>query len=542
MHVHERSSKLFAVAVAVICVLLTVREFAQAPGMSIAPANPTIVVGQTQPFTATGAVAPVNVSAGGEYTCVGLSDGTARCAGRNQFGQLGDGSWTNQSSFVEPNGLASARRMVAGDEFSCALLTDGTAMCWGLGEKGQRGDGTFNQIALTPVAVQGLTNATALSAGYNHACALLTDRTMRCWGSNAQGQLGDPSSTGSSVPIAVIGVGGVQAIATGAFHTCALMADATVACWGSNSSGQLGNGATTDSSTPVAVAGLSNATAIAGGGSHTCALLADRSLQCWGDNYEGQLGDGTGTPSLTPVHVAGIGSAVDIVAGWAHTCAWLSGGTVQCWGEGTSGELGNGAMQNALAPVNVSGIGNAVGLTAGWWHHSCVLLADGGLRCWGTNDWGQFGNGTTNASSVPVAMASVGVTWTSNDTTVASIDAAGRATGLKPGVVTITATDVNGSTASTTLAVRLARFTLSVAKTGSLGSFAVVSSSPAGVSCGATCASDFDSGTVVTLTASPGALLTSWTGCDAVNGATCTVTMLSARSVTASFLGMSNQP
>jgi alpha-tubulin suppressor-like RCC1 family protein len=480
----------------------------------------------------------VNVSAGGEYTCVGLSDGTARCAGRNQFGQLGDGSQTNSPFVVTPSGLASVSRVVAGDEFSCALLTDGTASCWGLGEKGQRGDGTVNQVSLVPVSVKGLTNAIALMAGYNHACALLADQTMRCWGSNANGQLGDPSSTGSSVPIAAVGVSGVKAIAVGAFHTCAVMSDTTVQCWGYNSNGQLGDGTTTDSSTPVTVAGLSNVTALAAGSSHTCALITDGSLQCWGDNYEGELGDGTGVPSSTPVRVAGIGSAVEIVAGWAHTCARLADGIARCWGEGTAGQLGNGATQNQLSPVTVSGIATAVGLSAGWWQHSCAILADGGVRCWGGNDWGQFGNGTTTGSVVPVPMGGLGITWTSSDTTVATIDAAGGATGVGPGVATITATDAAGSTASTTLAVNLPRFTLTVTKAGMGSALGTVSSTPGNISCGANCSDTYVSGTVVTLTASPGLLLTSWTGCDAVSGSTCTVTMNSARSVTATFLGM----
>jgi len=533
----DLNRRLFPIAVGAIGLLLSVRQFAQAPVMSIAPVNPTIVIGQTQAFTAIGAVGAVHVAAGGEYTCVAMPDGTARCAGRNQFGQLADGTQTNSSFFVTPRSLASVRQVVGGDEFSCALLNDGTAACWGLGEKGQRGDGTLDQVSLVPVAVQGLTNATALLSGYNHSCALLADQTVRCWGSNAQGQLGDPSSSGSSVPIAAVGVSGAQAIAVGAFHSCALMSDSTVECWGYNTNGQLGNGTTTDSPTPVMVAGLANVAALAAGSSHTCALLTYGSLQCWGDNYEGQLGDGTGTPSSTPVRVAGINAAVEIVAGWAHTCARLSGGTVQCWGEGTVGQLGNGGTQNQTSPVAVSGIATAVGLSAGWWHHSCAVLADGGVRCWGGNDWGQFANGTTTGSVVPVPMGGPGITWTSSDTTIATIDAAGRATGIRPGVVTITATDISGSAASTTLAVNQPRFTLAVTKDGIGSGIGAVSSTPGNISCGSACSDDYLAGTVVTLTASPGALLTSWSGCDSVSAATCTVTMNASRSVTATFLG-----
>ena len=389
MFVRNRNLTIFPAALTCLLMLLGVRQSAQGPAMSITPQNPTIAVGQTQQFTATAAVAPTGVSAGGEYTCVSLPDGTASCAGRNQFGQLGNGTGTNSSVLVTPSGLTSAK-VVAGDEFNCALKTDGTAMCWGLGEKGQRGDGTYNQIALTPVAVQGLTNAIALSAGYNHACGLVADGTLRCWGSNAQGQLGNPSTlVGSEVPVAVPNVSGVLAVTAGAFHTCVLLQDHTVRCWGRNDSGQLGDGTYTASFTPVTVTGLSNITAVAGGGSHTCALSADGSIRCWGDGYLGQLGNGSSAPSTTPVQVSGITNALEVAAGWAHSCARLSTGALRCWGEGTSGELGDGAMQTATTPVTVSGISTAIGLTAGWYQHSCALLCGAGVRCWGVNPWGS---------------------------------------------------------------------------------------------------------------------------------------------------------
>src|SRR5262249_54564811 len=165
----------------------------------------------------------------------------------------------------------------AGDEFACALLADGTAKCWGLGEKGQRGDGSFDMFTGVPGAVSGLTNAVSLAGGYNHACALIGDGSMRCWGDNADGQLGDPSvATGSAVPVTVSGINGATAFITGAFHTCALLTDRTLRCWGLNEQGQLGDGTRTSSPTPVTVSGLSDVAAVAAGGVHTCAVLTDR--------------------------------------------------------------------------------------------------------------------------------------------------------------------------------------------------------------------------------------------------------------------------
>src|SRR5437870_1131473 len=335
-------------------------QVAPAPAITVTPANPTIGVGQTQQFTASGARAPTAaVSAGGQYTCVLLPDGTAQCVGRNQFGQLGNGTLNDSSVLVAVNGLTTATRVAAGDEFACALLGDGTARCWGLGESGQRGDGTFGTFAPSPVAVSGLTAAVAVASGYGHACALLGDGTMRCCGENVDGQLG----TGTAGAV---------------------------------------------STTPVRVGGITGAIAVTAGWQHTCALLGDGTAQCWGRNLEGQLGDGTTTSSSTPVRV-----------------------------------------------VDVTG---AIAVTGGWWRHSCALLSDSSVKCWGAvgadNAFGQLGNGSTTGSATPVTMTGTGVTWASSNTTVATIDATGLATGRSGGSTTITATDGSGASASTTLTVR----------------------------------------------------------------------------------------
>ena len=155
-------------------------QAAQAAPLSVTPADPTISAGQTQQFTASGALTPTGVSAGGEYTCVRLPDGTAQCVGRNQYGQHGNGT-DNNSSVLDPvSGITTAAQVVAGDEFACARLGDGTARCWGFGESGQRGDDSFGTFAFVPVAVNGLAGAVSIASGYGHSCALLADATMRC--------------------------------------------------------------------------------------------------------------------------------------------------------------------------------------------------------------------------------------------------------------------------------------------------------------------------------------------------------------------------
>ena len=173
--------------------------------------------------------------------------------------------------------------------------------------------------------MNGLTGASGLAAGYGHACALLSNGTMRCWGENRQGQLGNGATAnpGTAQPVTVTGISGVTAFTTGAYHTCAVLGGGTVRCWGRNDNAQLGNGTYTSSSTPVAVTGLTGVTAISGGGTHTCAVLSDATVRCWGENEFGQLGTGTTASSTTPAAVVGLSGVVDISVGWRHTCALL---------------------------------------------------------------------------------------------------------------------------------------------------------------------------------------------------------------------------
>src|SRR5256885_1344811 len=240
---------------------------APADALTVTTANPTMGVGQTQQFRASGALTPTAVAGGGFHACMRLPDGTVQCWGRNNFGQLGngDGNLADSSVPVPVRDLTTATRVVTGDSHTCALLGDGTVQCWGVGDSGQRGDGTFNNISSVPVAVVGmdgtghLTNAVAIAARGYHSCALLGDGTVWCWGRNVEGQLGDGTTTSSSTPVRVGGITGAVAVSAGVFHTCALLSDGTVKCWGAvgpgNDFGQLGNGATTGSSTPVTVMG-----------------------------------------------------------------------------------------------------------------------------------------------------------------------------------------------------------------------------------------------------------------------------------------------
>ena len=208
----------------------------------------------------------------------------------------------------------------------------GAVKCWGYNLFGQLGNGTTID-STAPVAVTGITFATAITAGFGHTCALIVDGTVTCWGYNGAGQLGNGTTTDSHTPAAAVtGITTATAIAAGDLHTCALLTGGTVKCWGYNDYGQLGNGNTSSSSTPV-VTGITTATSDRG---QRCKYLRPahrRHRQCWGYNGSGQLGNGTTTDSHTaPAAVTGITTATAITASGDHTCALLAGGTVTCWG------------------------------------------------------------------------------------------------------------------------------------------------------------------------------------------------------------------
>ena len=307
----------------------------------------------------------------------------------------------------------NATQISAREYFACARLSDGTARCWGLNSIGQLGDGTIVSPRLTPVPVSGLSNATAVATGGDHACARLSDGTVRCWGYNGDGQLGDGTTSGSSIPVTTTGIFTAVELAAGWRHTCARLADGTVRCWGYNSAGQLGDGTQTTHAVSVEVSDLADAVSITAGYQHTCAVLASGALWCWGVNNLGQLGDGTNDSSSFPRQVSGLSNAVQVAAGYNHTCARLGDGTVRCWGYNYDGQLGNGGsgmFANSNVPVVVTGLTNIDALTLGK-SHSCARVTDGTLRCWGSNRSYELGDGTEINRLTPVVTLNVnGVT------------------------------------------------------------------------------------------------------------------------------------
>jgi alpha-tubulin suppressor-like RCC1 family protein len=313
------------------------------------------------------------------------------------------------SDFTLPDSGTPTHRATAvatGRLHTCAIESTGGVECWGDDTFGQLGFAfSSTTVTSTPAALpvpRLRSQVTAIAAGAFHTCALLSSGDVDCWGANEHGQIAITSTVGTSTPTKVMGLGGpVTALAAGSLHTCAI-AGGAVLCWGAGKHGQLGNGAMADSTKPVAVSGLQAATAISAGGAHTCALLAD-GVHCWGFNGYGQLGDGSTTDRPAPVAVSGISKVTAIAAGNAHTCA-LANGAVACWGYGQYGQLGQGADDDSPTPVQPIGLDKGVtGIGVGS-VHSCAIVANGTLYCWGNDTVGQLGNNDSNDSSFPVAV------------------------------------------------------------------------------------------------------------------------------------------
>ena len=380
-----------------------------------------------------GSISGKHIAGGGSFTCAVRANSTASCWGSNISGQIGDNSTTNRPIPTPVTNLTGAVAIALGFRHSCVTGSAGVIACWGDNTSGQLGDGTTVSRAIFGV-VPNLNNVQAIAAGDNHTCALGADGTARCWGLNSVGQLGDDSSINRTTPVPVTGLTSTNiravAMTAGNTHTCALRSNSTVFCWGSNGAGQLGDNTHVNRDVPVPVVGssgflLSTVVSIAAGGLHTCALVAGGGVRCWGENGSGQLGDGTTNDRSTAPgsSISGLNNVVAIIAGQSHSCALIASGIIGCWGNNSFGQLGNNSTANSSIPVKVNGVTNAIAIAAGNFH-TCALLANGSVQCWGLNNSGQVGDNTTATRTVPVTVPS----FTLNINPVVELKSNGRVT------------------------------------------------------------------------------------------------------------------
>ena len=371
------------------------------------------------------------LDAGDEHTCAVLADRSLRCWGKGLAGRLGHGNEQNvlSASAAGPVNLGpgrSARVVVAGDYHTCAILDDGSVRCWGFGANGRLGYANTANV-LSPAAAPAVDlgpgrTATAITTGASHTCAILDDGSVRCWGNGVSGRLGygnqstigDNETPAAAGPVDIGAGRRAIAISAGDFHTCVIRDDASLLCWGFGSGGQLGRGGTADigddetpgAAGPVALGGH-GVRAVSGGKGHTCVIRDDGSVRCWGFGADGRLGYGSETSITTassapPIALGAGRTATAISAGEAHTCAVLDNGAVRCWGFGGNGRLGydstasvgddTGETPGGAGPVSFGPGRTARAITVGF-SHTCALLDDGTLRCWGFGGSGRLGYG-----------------------------------------------------------------------------------------------------------------------------------------------------
>jgi alpha-tubulin suppressor-like RCC1 family protein len=361
-----------------------------------------------------------SVTAGGSESCATSTTGRVLCWGDNYRGALGIGTavgpetcdvgWSPDCSRtpVVTTGITEASQ-TAVDTFpnACAVLGGGEVKCWGAGIEGDLGNGTLTESEPTPTTVSELSTVTALGAGEGRICALLSGGSVSCWG-------GYPYYF--DTPTAISGITTAVAIS----ERCAVLSSGTIDCWGSNYLGSLGSGENENDliwpETPVQVYGITNAKAVSISNFEGCALLTGGTVRCWGRNTAGQLGDGTSTGpekcegiakvcSASPVAVEGITNATAVSVGDEDACALLSTGSIDCWGNNEYGQLGDGTTNESVdTPTQVHGITDATEISVGPGYDACALLTGGGVECWGENELGQLGNGTTNNAATPTPV------------------------------------------------------------------------------------------------------------------------------------------
>lgn len=394
------------------------------------------------------------LSVGTNHACY-VAGGKVFCWGSNNEGQIGQHPTDVLRSSVplEIPGLSNVTAVATGQRHTCVLKSDTTVHCFGA--SGPAIGNLSSGITYQPIQV--LTGAASISAGGTHSCAVMTTGAVKCWGSGFSGQLGDGSGSSNHVPVEALAASEqALVVSAGDQHTCAALAAGTVKCWGYNMEGALGDGSTTQRNTPVLVGlatggNLTDAVSVSAGLRHSCAVTSANVAYCWGGNMYQELGSSTATGgSNTRAHPVRsvrasstpISDAAGISAGDYYTCLVRTGGTVACFGDNSYGQIGNGTGGSTAnqGPETVASVSGALAVTTGK-EASCAVSATT-LWCWGNSSNGKLGNGSTsNATVADATVASAFLPQTVSFGALAD-DA------MNSGTRTLSATSSSGATVS----------------------------------------------------------------------------------------------
>jgi alpha-tubulin suppressor-like RCC1 family protein len=345
--------------------------------------------------------AALRISAGRDFSCALLSDGTVGCWGDNKYGQL---ARELNATTKDVAGIKNAKFIESGPFHSCALIADGSVWCWGDNSVGQLGQGSRTQSG-TPQTVIGLSEAiTEVALGDSFSCALGQSGAVYCWGANTHGQLGDGAGglgKYSFTPVRVSTLSGVRHIGVGYNKACAVKADGTVACWGQK---RRALSVDQDQLVPVSVSGPNGVTALDGGESHMCARATD-SVYCWGASPFGQVGIAS-SYSDEPAMVQNSPSMVESLhCARATTCTRSTDSNVFCWGTGNNGVRAGATEDRVFAPTPATLLGTmAKQITLGG-DHGCIIGNSGEVRCFGTNNYGQADERRATMSQLGLGQA-----------------------------------------------------------------------------------------------------------------------------------------
>lgn len=366
---------------------------------------------------AAGGSAIVQLAAGFAATCARRADGTVWCWGEDDFGELGRGTASNTPRTPGPVvGITDAVDVAVGQGHMCIVRATGAVVCFGQNPFGQLGDGTTG-ASLTGTNVVDTVSGTAFadavkieSSYFGAGCIRRTSGAVVCWGEQvaAVGLNGDGTTDARRAPGAnATGITGATALSKGDSHACVLLPSGGPLCWGADTKGQCATGAIgTTVKTPVTATSAANAVEIHAGYLRTCWRLSSGSVKCVGNNDKGFLGNGGKTTTGVATDVQNLSDAAQLTGNESHTCARRTNGKVSCWGINTSGQLGDGTTQERLTAVEVVGLTSNVTQVAAGKAHTCVLLDTGAVMCWGLDNAGQFGTGTTSVTpSGPVLVA-----------------------------------------------------------------------------------------------------------------------------------------